>query len=267
MKRAVLGGMLLLAALVPALEVRERAYALQPAGTASVWHPALNTSWEWELSTAVNQSTNAAMYDIDMFDNDASVVSSLHGKSRHVLCYISAGTWEDWRPDADKFPSYVTGRQNGWPGERWLDIRRLDVLGPIMSARLDLCKQKGFDGVEPDNVNGYTKLTGFHLTYRDQLKYNTFLAKAAHARGLAVALKNDVGQVQDLVAYFDFSLDEQCFQYRECNKLAPFLGAGKPVFEVEYNLQPSQFCHEANSMNFNSIKKLLSLGVWREACR
>jgi len=60
------------------------------------------------------------------------------------------------RPDAGAFPDAVKGDSNGWSGERWLDIRRLDVLGPIMQRRLDLCKQKGFDAVEPDK--SYTQM-------------------------------------------------------------------------------------------------------------
>ncbi len=199
----------------------------------TVWQPALNTSWQWQLTTPVDQTVNAQMYDIDMFDNDVSVVASLHAQGRKVICYISAGTFENWRPDAASFPAVVKGNAvSGWPGENWLDIRRLDILGPIMTARLDLCQTKGFDGVEPDNIDGYTNGTGFPLTAQDQINYNTFLANQAHARGLSVALKNDLDQVQALLPYFDWALNEQCFQYNECNTLVPFITAGKSVFEL-----------------------------------
>jgi hypothetical protein len=241
--------------------------AVVPAAPVTVWQPALNTSWQWQLTTPVDQLVNAEVYDIDMFQNDASVVASLHAKGRKVICYMSAGAWEDWRPDAGKFPSSVLGKENGWPGERWLDIRKLDVLGPIMEARLDLCKAKGFDGVEPDNIDGYTNDPGFPLTYQDQLNYNIFLANAAHARGLSVGLKNDVEQVQDLLPYFDWALDEECFKYQECNLLLPFIKAGKAVFEVEYELKTSQFCPAANAMNFNALLKDLDLTAYRVPCR
>ena len=132
---------------------------------------------------------------------------------------------------------------------------------------MDLCKSKGFDGVEFDNVDGYSNNTGFPLTYNDQLTYNTWLANQAHTRGLSVALKNDLGQVNDLLPYFDWALDEQCFQYTECGKLQPFINAGKAVMEVEYNLAPTQFCPKANALNFNSLKKHLSLSAYRVACR
>jgi hypothetical protein len=234
----------------------------------SVWRPALNTSWQWQLTTPVDQTVNGQMYDIDMFDNDASVVTSLHAQGRKVICYISVGTFENWRPDAASFPAVVKGNAvSGWPAENWLDIRRLDILGPIMRTRLDLCQTKGFDGAEPDNIDGYTNGTGFPLTAQDQINYNTFLANEAHARGLSVGLKNDGGQVQALLPYFDWALNEQCFQYNECNTLAPFITAGKAVFEVEYSLSISQFCLQANALNFNAMQKNLILDAFRIPCR
>jgi hypothetical protein len=106
---------------------------------------------------------------------------------------------------------------------------------------------------------------GFPLTYQDQLNYDVWLANSAYTLGLSVALKNDVDQVNDLLPYFDWSLDEQCFQYKECDKLLPFINAGKAVMEVEYKLHPPKFCLQANAMNFNSMKKHLnwSLIGWR----
>jgi hypothetical protein len=236
--------------------------------TDEIWIPPLVTSWQWQLSGTVNQSYDVDMYDIDMFDNDAGVVSSLHGKGSRVICYISAGSWESWRPDASDFPPSVLGNPlEGWSGERWLDIRQIETIGPIMTARMDLCRQKGFDGIEPDNIDGYLNDTGFPLTYQDQLNYNIFLANEAHERGLSIGLKNDMDQIQDLLAYYDWALNEQCFEFLECNKLLPFINAGKAVFEVEYNLPTSSFCPVANKLNFNSMKKHIDLDAWREPCR
>ncbi len=80
-------------------------------------------------------------------------------------------------------------------------------------------------------------------------------------------MKNDVDQIPSLVAYFDWTVNEQCFEYGECDTLLPFIQAGKPVFNIEYNLDPSAFCPQANAMNFNSLKKDLSLDAYRVACR
>ena len=168
----------------------------------------------------------------------------------------NAGGWEDWRPDEAEFPDAVIGAILGnWEGERWLDIRRIDVLGPTMEARIHLCKEKGFDGMEPDNVDGYLNDTGFPLTYEDQLRYNIWLAERAHERGLSIGLKNDMDQIPDLLPYFDWALNEQCFEYNECETLTPFINAGKPVFNTEYELETQEFCATRSSIRSTSLKR------------
>lgn len=238
-----------------------------PAPCQGCWIPAPVTSWQWQLTGSLDSSVNAAMYDIDLFGNAASAVSALHQRGSKVACYLDAGTWENFRPDANSFPAGVLGSGNGWPGERWLDVRQISTVGPIMNSRLDLCKAKGFDSVEFDNVDGYANATGFPLSSMDQLRYNAWLANAAHARGLSAALKNDLDQVPQLLPYFDWALDEQCFQYGECGALAPFVQAGKAVMVVEYNTAPALFCQQANGLNFNALYKNLTLDASRTACR
>jgi hypothetical protein len=231
------------------------------------WQPPPRAAWQWQLTTPVDLSVRAYVYDIDGFENGAAVVRKLHAGGHKVICYIDAGAWESYRPDADLFPADVLGKPDRpWPGERWLDIRRLDVLAPIMRARLDMCAAKGFDAVEPDEVDGYANDTGFPLAPADQLRYNRFLAREAHVRGLAVALKNDVDQVSQLVRDFDFAINEQCFQYRECGKLSPFVRRGKAVFHVEYSIPASRFCPVTTRLGFSSMRKHLDLGAWREPC-
>jgi len=238
-----------------------------PAPCPGCYAPALRTSWQWQLQGTIDTSIAVDMFDIDGFDSSASLIDDLHTAGSAVVCYFSAGSWEDWRPDADDFPRRVKGRSNGWPGEKWLDIRKIGVLGPIMRARLDMCAAKGFDAVEFDNVDGYQNRTGFPLTGADQLAYDVFLANQAHLRGMSAVLKNDVGQIRALLPYFDFALNEQCHQYHECDRLSRFVDAGKAVFGVEYKLAKSEFCHAANAANFNFLKKKLSLRVWRSPCR
>ena len=181
-----------------------------PVACPRCWHPDLDTGWQWQLSGPIDHSVDAQMYDVDLFETSAAEVDSLHGGNRYAICYLDAGTWENWRPDAGQFPASVLGRSNGWPGERWLNIRRMPVLKPIMTERLDQCAVKGFDGVEFDNVDGYANRTGFALTAPDQLRYDVWLANQAHLRGLSAALKNDLGQVRTLLPYFDYAVNEQC---------------------------------------------------------
>jgi hypothetical protein len=241
----------------------------EPVGCPGCWHPALKVSWQWQLQDPPKARAllGVKMYDVDGFESSKSLVASMNAKGIKAVCYISAGSWEKYRPDASDFPASVLGRSNGWPGERWLDIRERKILQPIMRARMHMCRRKGFDAIEFDNVDGYQNATGFPLTSADQLRYNAFLANAAHARGLSAFLKNDLGQIPKLLPYFDAALNEQCFQYSGCTALSRFVQAGKPVFNVEYRLDRSQFCTRANTRNFNSLKKRLALDAWRRPCR
>ncbi len=131
-------------------------------------------------------------------------------------------------------PTSAVGKQlENWPNERWLDIRDRRVLD-VMKLRLDLARRRGCDGVEPDNVDAYTNDSGFSLTAVDQLTFNRHLANEAHRRGLSVALKNSGDQAGELVDYFDFELNEECFAYDECDQLQVFAARGKAVLNVEY---------------------------------
>jgi hypothetical protein len=236
------------------------------ATSGAWWRPAVDATWQIQLSGRLDTSLDAQVYDIDGVDAPAATVAALRAAGRRTVCYFSAGSYENWRPDAKSFPAAVLGSSNGWPGERWLDIRRLDVLGPILAARLDACKAKGFDAVDPDNVDGYTNKTGFPLTAANQLAFNRWLADAAHARGLGVGLKNDLDQASALVPSFDFAVNEQCVQYQECDALTAFVRSGKPVFGIEYSGTAAKVCAEARRLGFRTVRKGLELDAPRTTC-
>src|SRR5258707_827208 len=146
-----------------------RIFSMAPAGGGDpgggVWTRAPGTTWQWQLQGAIDTSVAADVYDVDLFDVDARVVRELHAAGRKVICYMSVGSWEKWRPDASQFPASVLGKvYSGYPDERWLDVRNISALAPALRARFDVCKSKGFDGLEPDNIDGYTNDTGFPLT-------------------------------------------------------------------------------------------------------
>jgi hypothetical protein len=154
-----------------------------PTALAAHWVPPPRLTWYWQLTGRIRNSVDAAAYDIDGFDTNRSEVAALHRLGRRVVCYVDVGTWENWRPDAGRFPRSVLGDKNGWPGERWLDIRRLSVLQPIMRSRMKLCARKHFDAIEPDNIDGFENHTGFRITAKDQLAYDEWIAKEAHRLG------------------------------------------------------------------------------------
>lgn len=256
--------------------------AVLPAGTSTVPASALppkpkttdlpariplNATWQIQYTGEMDYSLDVDVYNLDLYDTDPAIISQLHERGVFVMCYFSAGSLEDWRPDAEQYPPEVLGKSMAdWEGETWLDIRRIDLLKPVMSARLDLAVKKGCDGVDPDNINGYENDTGFPLTPTDQAAYNIFLSTQAHARGLSIGLKNDLSQVPELLDFFDWALNEECFYYRECHLLQPFVEAGKPVFVIEYQLTPEEFCFQARNMQFSALQKKWELDAYRFPC-
>jgi hypothetical protein len=209
---------------------------------SAYWHPPGAPSFYWQLQGRINTTVPASVYDVDGFETSAAEVAALHAQGKHVVCYIDVGTAEDFRPDYQQFPKSVLGHSNGWPGEKWLDIRQLSVLETIITARFQMCREKGFDAIEPDNIEAFSNKSGFPVTAAQQLTYNEWIAEEAHTLGLAVLQKNDGEQTSQQQRYFDGALTEQCNQYSECADFEPYLHAGKPVINVEYKLKTSRFC-------------------------
>jgi hypothetical protein len=207
------------------------------------WVPPQHLTWYWQLQGRVPSSEPVMAYDVDGFDTSSREVARLHAEGKRVICYIDVGTWENWRPDAGSFPRSVLGNGNGWPGERWLDIRQLKVLEPIMTRRFQMCARKGFDAVEPDNIDSQGNDPGFPITLAEQARYAEWVAREVHSLGMAVFQKNDPEQARELQPYFDGALVEQCNEYQECGSFEPYLRAGKPVINAEYkrSLYP-RFC-------------------------
>ncbi len=239
---------------------RDADMAVDSDGGRAIYRPPVGVSWQWQLTGTLNTAYNAELYDIDLFDTPQQTIDELHAAGKRVICYFSAGSYENWRPDKELFQKRDLGNPlDGWDGERWLDIRSEQVKD-IMKSRLDRAAAKGCDGVEPDNVDGYDNNSGFPLTAADQIAYNRFLAMEAHRRGLSVGLKNDLNQVKELVSDFDFSVNEQCFEYNECALLVPFIEQGKPVLNAEYrqkwvddNQEREKLCEQSLELHFSTL--------------
>ena len=243
------------------------------------------TSWQWQIDggpideTVLDAVGNPKkMYDIDMFASDASTIRRLHAKGIAVVCYMETGGWESFRPDANSYPAALLGNPlSGYPDERLVDIRRLDVLLPIMAARLDLARGKGCDGIEPDLDDTYTYDSGFPLTMQDQLVFNKAVADLAHERGMSIGLKNGAspgGVFEAAMAEFaDWALNEECNRYSECGGYQAFIARNKAVFQVEYTASgttPADVCPADNAANYDGILKRSSetlAALPRIACR
>lgn len=214
-----------------------------------------------QLQGKVDENENSDFYVIDLFDTSTTTIASLKQRGAYVICYFSAGSSEDWRQDFSRFKEIDMGNTLfDWKGERWLDTRSSNVRG-IMVSRIILAKNKGCDGIDPDNVDGYSNNTGIPLTSDTQSNYNIFLANEAHRRGLLIGLKNDILQIPSLVSYFDFAINEQCFFFKECENYRMFINQNKPVFVIEYadmyihNIGGARdtLCKTANSMNLRAL--------------
>jgi len=240
-----------------------------PAPAADWWRPGPGLSWQWQLTGKLDMDLHVDVIDVDLYVGQ-SVVDFYHEQGTKVICYISVGSFEDWRPDVDAFPKEVVGKDyEGWSGEKWLDIRRIDLLAPIMRARLDLCAAKGFDAVEPDNMEVLGDDTGFPLTYEDQLRYALWLAEEAHKRGLAIGQKNASDATEDLVDIFDFAILEDAFYDDWAQEMKPYTDAGKAVFAAEYTDLPGDFeeaCRQAQKLRFSAILKHRDLDAWVKFC-
>ena len=212
--------------------------ALPPTPTGSTysgWVPEQGTDWQIQYAGDIDLGFDVPVYDLDWEDTTKAQVDQLRADGKHGICYFSAGSFEDWRPDAAAFTAEVKGKPMAeWEGETWLDTRQLDVLLPIMEARMDVCAAKGFEAVDPDNVDGYQNDTGFPLTGADSAAYLSALADMAHEKGLAMGLKNGMGLIPRVGQKMDFAVNESCEEWSECGTYSPMVQAGKAILHIEY---------------------------------
>jgi hypothetical protein len=97
---------------------------------------------------------DASVWDIDLFTTPAETIAALKAHGKKVVCYFSAGSYEDGRPDSGDFVAADKGTaMDGWP-EWWLDTESANVR-KIMKARIETAAAKGCDAVDPDNMDGY----------------------------------------------------------------------------------------------------------------
>ena len=240
-----------------------------PTSASDWWKPGPGLSWQWQLTGRLNLDLYTDVVDIDL-SVGRSVVDYYHQRGTRVICYMSVGSYENWRADKDAFPKEVIGKPyEGWSGEWWLDIRRIDLLGPIMQARLDQCAAKGFDAVEPDNLMVYTEDTGFPISYEANIRYARWLAEEAHRRGLAIGQKNGPQMVKDLVGLYDFAITEEAFYYDFAEDFLPYIEAGKAVFDAEYtdtDVDWEEACRRSRELQFSTILKNRELDAWVRFC-
>ena len=233
------------------------------------WRPRAdeNLRWYWQLQDAIDTSHSVDVYDIDI-DTPQPVIDKLKARGVKLICYFSVGTVESFRTDASDFPKRAVGNPyTGYADERWLNIADIEALAPVMRDRLDRCAEKGFDGVEGDNVDAFyfdaqdaedsrQSGTGFGITEQQSQDYVLWLARESHLRGLAFGLKNAEALAESVVDQVDWVLTESCHVYNWCEQVQVVRRANKPVFMTEYAEYLDDFspaCELAKRLGYQAI--------------
>ncbi len=237
----------------------------------AVWALAAQAqSWDWQLSRPYDLSRPVAIINLDPDNHSAAQIRALKARGVFTICYVSVGTWEEWRDDRGAFPAAVIGRGlPDWPDERYLDIRRRDLLLPIMAARFERCRRKGFDAVEPDNMGSYDNASGFPLTAQHAVNYIRDLTRLAHQKGLRIGQKNVPELTRHLIGAMDFIIVEECFVQGWCDEVLPYARAGKWVLAAEYTdtrVSFSAACSWGGTRNVSFILKDRDLTSWWREC-
>ncbi|KAL5345451.1 hypothetical protein ACLOAV_009824 [Pseudogymnoascus australis] len=249
------------------------------SSAASIWQPAVGVKWQIVLQAPINETEiDVPVYDIDLFDSTASIIAWAQGQGRKVICYFSAGSYEDWRPDSASFkPEDYGNGLEGWEGEYWLNTSSANARN-IMLTRLDQAAKKGCDGVDPDNIDGYENDSGLDLTTDTAVDFVTFLADATHARNMSFGLKNGAKILSQVLDLIQWNVVEECVQYDECGDYARVIDAGKPVFVIEYPTteeRPSYVSDEKKEEicgnggippGFSTVLKNMNLDEWIVQC-
>lgn len=157
---------------------------------------------------------------------------------RWSVCYVNAFQTQ---PGTDEVPAHLLLRDDGgervedpdWPGEYLLDVsteRARTAVVDTVGAWIDGCADDGFDAVELDNLDSWTRSGGL-LDRSDAEATARALTTRAHAAGLAAAQKNAVDLVGTDLG-FDFAVTEECAAFDECDR---YRAAFDVVLEIEYS--------------------------------
>ncbi|KAI9155141.1 hypothetical protein HJFPF1_07715 [Paramyrothecium foliicola] len=251
----------------------------------TTWKPAVNTTWQiilyrpMALQDPADINPDVDVYDLDLYDNDAETFKALQDAGKKVICYFSAGSWENWRDDKDDFKPQDLGKAlDGWPDEKWLNVSS-PAVRDIMRKRIAAAAEKGCDAIDPDNVDGFQNDNGLNLTRQDTINFVKFLSAEAASHNMSTGLKNAGDVISDVLADVAFSVNEQCVEYSECETFKAFVDAGKPVFHIEYpggapdDIEPAkarEICSgrgkAAGTEGFSTVIKKMKLDGWVRYC-
>jgi len=227
------------------------------------WQPKPGLTWNYVLGDdKFNVHTEKAqVIDVD-YELSASKIQEFHNAGKKVICYFSGGTVENWRNDFSSFKAVsglVKNVYDGWDDEYWLDYR-VDGIKSLIKKRMQIAKNKNCDGIEVDNLDGYSVNKGhWDLKESDAIQYAKWLGNTAHSLDIAIGLKNIPGLLDTLGSYFDFAINESCVNHgSECSYYKKFISSGKAVFGITYgniNDKLPALCKSLNGVGISMIVK------------
>jgi hypothetical protein len=221
---------------------------------------------QYQLQGALDQTADADLFVVDLFDTTSAQIEQLHARGRVVIAYVAAGSYEPWRPDVDTLPEAVIGEPlSGYPDEAWLDIRASSVR-QLLVGRLARAVDSGFDGVLLASLDAYLTQSGHPLTAADQLDYNRWLAQQAASRGLSVGLSSDWAHADQLATLYDFAMHLNCLVNARCAELGPFREHGQPVFDLETSHDVDTTCARATDPSLPVTLKNANFDAWLAVC-
>ncbi|MGC5050611.1 endo alpha-1,4 polygalactosaminidase [Micromonospora sp. DT48] len=241
---------------------------LTPPGAPTNWPStsARHWQWQWQLTGVLDPEVEADVFVLDPVGTTTAQTAELRSRKRRLVCQVHIGSMHPADPDASRYPAPVRGATAADTGRVWLDVRRWEVLRPVLADRFRLCRGKGFGAVVFADADGYDRPSGFALEFDHQLAFNRRVAALARSLDLSPGLLNDLPQVAALAPDFDFAVNEECVRLGQCDRLLPFVDAGKPVFHVEYSGAVTDFCVTSVGYGFASVRKNRSLDAWRLPC-
>jgi hypothetical protein len=210
----------------------------RPSARGGCWYPPHLASdhrpmrWDWQIGrvTPLERTGQQAVdsYDIDGFLTTRAEVRTIKTTWQastlphpRTVCYLDLA-WEDYRPDASPggyFPATTLGNVYfGFPEERWVDLRQLDALKPMLTERIAMCARKGFDAVELDDIDSFDppSTTGFRLTPGDAENFLAYAFNEVHRYGMTGLWKNSPYLAWWGREYADGAVVEECYVNNAC---------------------------------------------------
>lgn len=156
----------------------------------------------------------------------------------YSICYVNAFQTQDDEDGVDRpdersnWPAELVLSELGddpeWGGEYLVDISTAEhraAAADHLEPMIETCATKGFDAVEFDNLDSWTRFDDTDLEGEvpfgqdEAVAFATLIVAEAHSLGLAAGQKNtpQLGAEASLeIVGFDFAIAEECGFYDEC---------------------------------------------------